>query len=82
LIERLGLGKNAGVRVVKSAEDLESLFAQMSAGGKVVEGSSYPGKLIELGDKTTVGIRAVSKTGGPTIDITLPGGKLWKIHVE
>jgi hypothetical protein len=70
------------VRVVESAEELQSLFGRLSSGGKVVQGSSYPGKLVELGDKTTVGLRAVSKSGGPAIDIKLPGGELWKVHVQ
>jgi hypothetical protein len=81
-LEGLRAGKNAGVRVVDSADELQSLFGRLSSGGKVVEGSSYPGKLVELGDKTTVGLRAASKSEGPTIDIKLPGGELWKVHVQ
>lgn len=73
-LEGLREGKNPGVRVVNSADELQSLFGRLSSGGKVVEGSSSPGKLFELADKTTVGLRAASRSGGPTIDIKLPGG--------
>jgi hypothetical protein len=82
VLKGLRAGRNAGVKVVDSAVQLETLFGRLSAGGKVVPGSSYPGKLVELSDKTTVGLRSASKSGGPTIDVTLPGGKLWKVHVE
>jgi hypothetical protein len=81
VLRGLRAGRSAGVRVVDSSEQLGALFERLSAGGKVVQ-SGYPGKLVQLGDKTTVGLRSASKSGGPTIDVTLPGGQLWKVHVE
>ena len=80
VLEGLPAGNNAGVRVVGSADELQAVFGRLSSGGKVVEGSKYPGTLIELGDKTTVGLRAASRSGGPTIDIKLPSGEIWKVH--
>jgi hypothetical protein len=82
LFEALSLGKNAGVRVVRSVEELEMVFAHISAGGKVIERPGYQGKMVELADGTMVGLRNASKSGGPTIDITLPGGNFWKIHIQ
>jgi hypothetical protein len=58
------------------------LFGRLSSSGKAVEGTKYPGRLVELPDGTTVGLRAGSKSGGPTIDIKLPDGTLQKVHVQ
>ncbi|HLM73581.1 MAG TPA: hypothetical protein VK459_12840 [Polyangiaceae bacterium] len=67
-----GRHQGLGVKVVNSADELENLFRRLSAGGKPVQGTTYPGgRFVELPDGTTVGIRAGSKSGGPTIDITL-----------
>jgi hypothetical protein len=75
-------GRNSGVKIVESAEDIEDLFGHLSSGGKIVESTTYPGRLFELPDGTTVGLRTQSKSGGPTIDIKLPDGTEHKVHVQ
>lgn len=80
-IAGLNVGRSAGVRVVSSAGELDDLFAQLSRGGQVGQ-NSYPGKFVQLSDGTTVGLRATSASGGPTIDIVKPGQQPIKIHVS
>jgi hypothetical protein len=80
-LSNLAAGRSQGVNVVNSIDELNELFSRLIAGGKPVEGTTYPGKLVELSDGTTVGIRTVSKSGGPTIDIKLPDGTLRKVHI-
>ncbi|HLI37207.1 MAG TPA: hypothetical protein VKV80_07675 [Streptosporangiaceae bacterium] len=80
-VSRLDAGRNAGVSVAHSTEQLDSLFGELSHGGTPVE-SSYPGKLVKLTDGTTVGLRGTSASGGPTIDIRYPDGERMKVHVD
>jgi hypothetical protein len=40
----------------------------------------YPGTLVQLGDKAVVGLRLVSGTGDPAMDINIPGVPIGKIH--
>ncbi len=76
-------GRSPGVRIVSGGTDqAEALFGRLSAGGNVVEGTSYPGKTSRLPDGTTVGVRPTPKSGGPAIDIKYPSGERIKIHFE
>jgi hypothetical protein len=81
-VKALPAGKNAGVHVVKSAAELETLFGRLTAGGEVIRGAKYPGTLVKLNDATTVGLRAASKSGGATIDINLGANELLKVHIQ
>ncbi|MGB8376879.1 MAG: RHS repeat-associated core domain-containing protein [Rhodanobacteraceae bacterium] len=74
-------GRGAGVKIVDSGRELESLFSKLSRGGKSMEGTSYPGRMVELPDGTRVGIRSTSRSGGPTIDVHSPNGPTWKVHI-
>jgi len=74
-------GRSGRVKIVDSADELVDVFGRLSRGGKSVEGTSYPGRMVELPDGTRVGIRPGSTSGGPTIDIYFPGGGQRKIHV-
>ncbi len=73
-------GRSPGVYTVSNPEDLQALYDDLSVGGKPVE-NSYPGQMVELPDGTTVGLRAASKSGGPTLDVKLPDGTQLKVHV-
>ena len=77
----LAAGRSSRVRVVESADELTGLFDRWSAGGRVVEGTTYPGRLVELPDGMMVGLRQVSRSGGPTIDLRIPNGQTFKVHV-
>jgi hypothetical protein len=82
IIEGLVGGKQPGVKVVDSAEDLQSLYNELSKGGKTISWKNYDGMVVELPDGTQIGIRQISKTGGPTIDIVYPDGSIGKVHVK
>lgn len=81
-LQGLQAGRSSGVRVVDSADELDDLFRQLSVDGTPVSGKTYPGKMVELPDGTTVGVRTTSVSGGPTIDIKLPDGTRMKVHVS
>jgi len=77
-------GRSSGVFVVETEAEMEQLFEELSAGGKPFQ-SSYQGKLVELSDGTRLGLRPVSRSGGPTIDIFPPEGagpKQLKVHLR
>ena len=75
-------GSGSRIKLVDSTDELEVLFSRLSGGGSPVAGTSYPGQLVALPDETTVGLRNYSASGGPTIDITLPNGTRYKVHVQ
>ncbi|MEP6468151.1 MAG: DNRLRE domain-containing protein [Chloroflexota bacterium] len=80
-LARLTAGRSPGVRLTNSAEELNNLFADWSRGGTALE-STYPGALVRLPDGTIVGWRGTSASGGPAIDVNLPAGDIFKVHVE
>jgi hypothetical protein len=80
-LKGLRAGSSSRVKLVDSADELEGLFGRLSAGGKPLEGTTYPGRMVQLPDGTKIGIRPGSSSGGPTIDIHPPGGNGWKVHV-
>jgi RHS repeat-associated protein len=67
-------GSSADIRVVKgTVEEARAVFAELTAGGRVLEKASYPGTLVEIEGKGLVGLREASKSGPPTIDLFLKG---------
>ncbi|NNF56467.1 MAG: RHS repeat-associated core domain-containing protein, partial [Acidimicrobiales bacterium] len=81
-VRGLAAGRSPGVSVVNSADELDDLYRLLSVDGTPVSGSTYPGKLVKLPDGSTVGIRPISRSGGPTIDIKLSDGHYLRIHVQ
>lgn len=75
-------GRNSGVRTVKSEVDLVDFFKRITQGGRSVEIPGYRGSWSELPDGTRIGLREASKSGGRTIDIKFPDGKIGKVHVH
>jgi len=69
------VGKSPGVReVVGTADDAQALFNQLARGGNIRPHPKAPGgKLADLPGGGTVGFRASSKSGPPTVDINIPG---------
>jgi hypothetical protein len=53
---------------------MTNLFNELSKGGRNVTPPTYKGTMVELPDGTRLGIRAASKSGGPTIDVKPPKG--------
>jgi hypothetical protein len=79
VVSELPDGTRQHVKLGGSEADVRELFGQLSQGGEVVD-SGYPGRQVRLPDGTLVGLRESSRSGGPAIDIRLPGGQSIKIH--
>ncbi len=73
-------GTNPSIRIVSGGEsDAWALFNELSRGGTDITPPSYPGKLMVLPGGGRVGIRPVSTSGPPTIDVNIPGLKVDKV---
>ncbi len=83
IYNQLPRGKNKKVRTVGSDAELQSVFDQMTVGGKPLPPEpGYKGIKTELPDGTTIGLRDGSLSGGRTIDIWWPGeSRGVKIHI-
>lgn len=63
-------GTSSKIRIVDGgATEAESLFKQLTEGGKAVKGGTYPGQLVELPGGGRIGFRPTSTSGPPTIDV-------------
>lgn len=81
LIAGLPLGRNH--RLVESVQELNTLFARMTAGGTRIAKSEYKGAFVQLPNGTTVGLRSRSKSGGPAIDVNMVSrSRIVVIHVR
>lgn len=76
------IGKTGPIKEVPNAKALDDLFDALSDGGKKVNSGSYPGVVKELPDGTIIRKRPSSKSGGATLDITLPDGTYVKVHIK
>ncbi len=74
-------GTSPGIRELPGGlPAAQDLFGELSRGGTRIDKPGYPGTLVQLPNNGgTVGIRPVSGSGGPAIDINIPGFK-GKIH--
>ena len=73
-------GTKASIREIpggqKAAEDL---FEDLTVAGKPVALPSYPGKMVDLPGGGRVGLRSISKSGEPTVDVDIPGIPIKKL---
>lgn len=61
----------------------EHLFAELTAGGTVLQKPGYPGTLVRLpAGRGTIGYRPRSKGGPPTLDVNAVDSQGRKIPVE
>lgn len=81
ILDSLPRGRQSNVRTVESDADLQDLFDLFSAGGTPVSRPSYDGQWYQLEDGCQVGIRNDSNSGGRTIDVRSPDGRIWKVHI-
>jgi hypothetical protein len=65
---------NPDIYEVNTPEELSQTFDELTQGARPVEGGSYPGPQMELPDGTQIGMRPLSDSGGPTIDIDRANG--------
>lgn len=75
-------GKTGPIKEVPDAKALDDLFDALSNGGKTVNPGTYPGVVKELPDGTIIRRRPGSRSGGATIDITMPDGTIIKVHIK
>jgi hypothetical protein len=74
-------GTSPGIRELPGSEaEAENLYGRLSAGGEEVQPPGYPGRAVELPDGGFVGLRLESKSGGPAIDVNIPGIEITRIH--
>jgi hypothetical protein len=67
-------GTSSQIRILKGGlSEAQGLFEQLSADGTPVTQSTYPGTLVRLPNGGTIGLRPVSTSGPPTIDVRIPG---------
>jgi hypothetical protein len=67
-------GTSSRIRILQGGQaEAEALFGQLSKGGQIIEGTSYPGTLVRLPGGGQVGFRPSSASGPPTIDVTIEG---------
>jgi hypothetical protein len=81
LLRKLPGRRGRGIRTAGSESHLDELFAELSRGGTSIK-SPHLGPSVTLPDGTVVRTRPGSLSGGPTIDITFPGGKIVKVHIS
>jgi len=82
VLDDLPRGKQSHVRTVPDEGAMDDLFNQMTKGAETVDPGLYPGVVKKLPDGSVVRMRPSSKSGGATMDITLPDGTLRKVHTQ
>ena len=76
-------GKTGPIKHVPDQKALEDLFDTLSHGGETIDPGTYPAVVKKLPDGTIVRMRPKSSTTfDPTIDVTLPDGKIIKVHIK
>jgi hypothetical protein len=75
-------GKTGPIKEVPVAKALDDLFESLSSCGKTIPSGTYPGIVKKLPDGTIIRKRPGSKSGGATLDITLPDGTIIKVHIK
>ncbi len=75
-------GKTGPIKEVLDENALNDLFDSLSKDGKTIDSGTYPGVIKELPDSTIIRRRPSSKSGGATLDITMPNGKIYKVHIK
>ena len=67
-------GSSSRIRILQGGQaEAEALFGQLTKGGDVVKGTSFPGTLVKLPGGGQVGFRPVSTSGPPTINVDVAG---------
>jgi hypothetical protein len=74
-------GKNKPHRQMATDDEIRQLYEDLAVNGKPVDVGNYPGRAAELSDGTVVKIRDTSTSGGVTIDVTYPNGRVVKVHL-
>ena len=81
LLRGLPKGISKRARTVGSEAQLDEVFQELSRGGTSIR-LPHLGPSVKLPDGTVVRRRPGSTSGGPTIDVEFPGGKIVKVHIS
>lgn len=74
-------GAQERVRELPDDQAVEELYDELAGGGSPVQWNGYSGQPpVRLDDGTVIGLRQSTKHGS-TIDIKLPDGEQWKVHI-
>lgn len=82
VLSGLPKGNQSLLRTVPDEASLTRTFSELTEGGTPTTWKKFTGTVIERGDGVQIGLRSYSKSGGSTIDIRMPDGKLDRIHVD
>ncbi|WP_052226745.1 hypothetical protein [Microbacterium mangrovi] len=82
LLTQLPTGRQNFVRVVPDDAAVRRVFEELSIGSRPGFWQGFRGTVVECDDGTQIGLREYSKSGGPSIDIKLPDGTRYRIHVD
>lgn len=74
------IGKTGPIKTVPDAKAIDDLFIKLTDGAETLAPGNYPGIVKGLPDGTLIRMRQGSKSGGATMDITMPDGKIIKVH--
>lgn len=78
---RRGRSSDQRIRVVDSVAELDALLDDLTHHAAAIDtGRPWPTR--QLPDGTRIARRPGSASGGPTLDITLPDRRRWKVHVD
>ncbi|WNG34029.1 hypothetical protein F0U61_10555 [Archangium violaceum] len=67
-------GTSTQIRILKGGlSEARGLFDRLSVAGTVITETTYPGTLVRIPGGGTIGLRPVSTSGPPTIDVRVPG---------
>lgn len=72
-----------GIESPNPRADAEALFERLTSGrgGRDITGPGHAGRLLELPDGSTIGIRYASRSGTPTVDVNVAeSGTIFKFH--
>lgn len=74
-------GSTPGIQELPGGiNEAQGLFNQLSQGGTPINAPTYPGTAIQPPEGGFIGIRPISGSGGPAIDINVPDIPINKIH--
>ena len=67
-------GSSSAIRILRGgAAEARALFRRLTQGSEIVKRTTYPGQLVRIPGGGKIGLRPVSTSGPPTIDVTIKG---------
>ncbi|XTP35768.1 WXG100 family type VII secretion target [Mycobacterium sp. TJFP1] len=81
IVDPLPPGRQPNVKTLPTPEAIAGLYGQLTEHSVPGPPSTYPGQWRVLEDGTRIGYRAISKFGGPTVEIWYPDGTKTDVHL-